>query len=278
MGMTRPFEPAIAPPERPSAKAWWFAFAGADLLVEEADAGVAVPCAAEQPAPGPAHYLGTLGGLDCWAVRGADGALSAAAGLRGLRGLYGSLDDDLFALAGRAFQIVEWDRTHRFCGCCGQPTEDVPGERAKRCPACGHLAFPRLSPAVIVLVRRGGELLLARGRAFAGPFYSAIAGFVDPGESLEEAVAREVREEVGIEIEDISYFGSQSWPFPHSLMVGFTARYAGGDLRLDETEILDARWFAPDGLPELPGNISIARRLIDAFLADAAASARAARA
>ncbi len=137
----------------------------------------------------------------------------------------------MFRVAGRAVQIVEWDETHRFCGRCGGPTERVPGERARLCTTCGHSAYPRIAPAVIVRVTRGDALLLARGRRWTEPIYSLVAGFVDPGESLEETVAREVREEVGIEVGDIRYFASQPWPFPHSLMLGFEAEHAGGEIR-----------------------------------------------
>jgi len=262
------FVPAVAHPERPSERAWWFAFRGSELLVEENGAAAWVPCLPDPAGTGPRHYLGRLGELDCWAL-GLDDAAGTHPGsaFRGLRALYGVLEDDHWALAGRAFQLVEWERTHRFCGKCGNETEDATPERARCCPACGHLAFPRLSPAVIVLVRRGEEMLLARGQAFATPLYSALAGFVDPGESLEEAVAREIREEVGIEVTGIRYFGSQSWPFPHSLMIGFTADYAGGEITVDEAEIVDAGWFTAESLPELPGKLSIARALVDAFLA-----------
>jgi NAD+ diphosphatase len=187
--------------------------------------------------------------------------------LEGLRALYGRLPDAHFSIAGRAVQILLWDQTHRFCGRCGQPTVNAPAERAKLCPNCGLLSFPRLSPAVIMLVQRGDELLLARNKAFAGGFFSVLAGFVEPGESLEEAVAREVREEVGLELTDIRYFGSQPWPFPHSLMIGFTATYAAGEIRLQADEIAEAAWFSRQGeLPLLPGKLSIARRLIDSFL------------
>jgi NAD+ diphosphatase len=139
-----------------------------------------------------------------------------------------------------------------------------------RCPACGLLAFPRLAPAVIVLIERdSGEALLARGRQFVIPMYSCLAGFVEPGETLEEAVHREVREEVGVEIADVAYQSSQPWPFPHSLMIGFRARWAGGDIAIDEREILDAQWYRPDALPAIPPPMSIARRLIDGWLARA---------
>ena len=139
-------------------------------------------------------------------------------------GLWGSVDDVVWTVAGRAVQLVEWDRTHRYCGRCATPTEVVAGERARRCPTCGLLAFPRLAPAMIVLVTRddGREALLARGTRFPVPMWSCLAGFVEPGETLEEAVHREVREEVGLEVDDVRYWGSQPWPFPHSLMLGFT--------------------------------------------------------
>jgi NAD+ diphosphatase len=143
----------------------------------------------------------------------------------------------------------------------------APGERAKRCPACGLLSFPRLSPAIIVLVERDDRVLLARGVNFPEGMYSTLAGFVEPGESLEEAVHREIGEEVGVALTDLRYFGSQPWPFPHSLMIGFTARYAGGEIVLDDREIADAAWFTADRMPRVPQKLSIARRLIDSYVA-----------
>jgi NAD+ diphosphatase len=169
-------------------------------------------------------------------------------------------------MVGRATQIIEWATTHRFCGRCATPTERLAAERCMKCPACGFLGYPRIAPAVIVLVRRGPEALLARGARFPVPFYSTLAGFVEVGESLEETLVREVREEVGIEVTAPRYFGSQSWPFPHSLMVGFFAEWAAGDLRADGKEILDARWFRADDLPAIPPRLSIARLLIDAWI------------
>jgi NAD+ diphosphatase len=141
-----------------------------------------------------------------------------------------------------------------------------------RCPSCGLLGYPRIAPAVIVLVRRGDEALLARGARFPGLFYSTLAGFVEIGESLEETIVREVREEVGIDVKGARYFGSQAWPFPHSLMVGFFAEWAGGEIQPDGTEILDARWFRADALPPVPPRLSIARLLIDAWIGDASRS------
>jgi len=224
-------------------------------------------------APGaPRLLLGTLDGAACWAVDlDGDGVPDLVIdGLRTalvpLMGLHGQVDDARWTLAGRAVQLVEWERTHRFCGRCATPTDPAPGERARRCPSCGLLAYPRLAPAVITLIERDGEALLARGRAFPIPMYSCIAGFVEPGETLEEAVRREVREEVGVELGDVRYTSSQPWPFPHSLMVGFESTWASGEIAIDETEIVDAQWYRPDDLPLIPPSLSIARTLIDRWI------------
>lgn len=187
--------------------------------------------------------------------------------LQSLRALYGLLSEDLFAIAARAIQLIEWDRTHQYCGHCATPTTQLPTERAKRCPNCHLRQYPRLSPAVIMLVYKGEKLLLARAPRFKGGMYSILAGFVEPGESLEETVAREVREEVGLEIKNIRYFGSQPWPFPNSLMVGFIAEYASGTITPEPTEIEAADWFTKDNLPPVPGELSIARKLINWFIA-----------
>jgi NAD+ diphosphatase len=170
-------------------------------------------------------------------------------------------------------QLVEWARTHRFCGRCGEPTQLADGERAMRCPACRLLAFPRLSPAMITLVTRGPagpdqEALLARGAQWTRPMYSCLAGFVEPGESLEDAVVREVHEEVGITVRSPRYVGSQPWPFPNSLMVGFRAEYESGEIVCDPREIADAGWYHRDELPPTPPSISIARKIIDAWISE----------
>lgn len=267
------FVPSLRPPQDPPRAALWFAFRGDRLLVHAEDdrarpveyaelAKLSVDFEA-------GHYLGRLDDLDCYAVDldpSTELPLDIAA--EGLRALYGRMVDEQYAVAGRAVQILLWDKTHRFCGRCGQPTVNAPADRAKLCPQCGLLNFPRLSPAVIMLIQRGeDEFLLARNRGFADGFYSVLAGFVEPGESLEEAVAREVREEVGLEIRDIRYFGSQPWPFPHQLMIGFTAQYAWGEIAPQESEIVEASWYSRRAeLPRLPGKLSIARRLIDWFV------------
>jgi NAD+ diphosphatase len=185
-----------------------------------------------------------------------------------LRDLYVPLGDARFMMAGRATQIIDWAETHRFCGRCATPTQQIPTERCMRCPKCGLLGYPRISPAVIVLVRRGDEALLARGARFPGAFYSTLAGFVEIGESLEDTIVREIREEVGIDVKSLRYFGSQPWPFPHSLMVGYFAEWAAGEIQPDGAEILDAKWFRAGDLPAIPPPLSIARRLIDAWIAD----------
>ncbi len=186
---------------------------------------------------------------------------------KGLRSLFGRVDEDTLAIAGRAFQIADWARNHRFCGACGKPMAKVEGERAMKCP-CGHVAYPRIAPAMMVLVKKGRAILLARNAAVpAGGRMSALAGFLEPGESVEEAVHREVHEEVGLFVKDLRYFASQSWPFPGSLMIAFTAEYADGDIKVDASEIAEARWFGPgDTLPELSPPQSISRALVEANL------------
>ena len=262
------FQPLLAP--REAAQSHTFAFRGNELLLREPDAALPdertiaqLPLESERGYP-----VGLWNGVYCratWLPKTA----SPPAGhmFKGLRALFGRVDENLLAVAGRAFQIADWARTHRFCGVCSSPMAVAPGERAMKC-ACGHLAYPRISPAMMVLVKRGREILLARNVAVpAGGRMSALAGFLEPGESIEEAFHREVREEVGVEVKDLRYFASQSWPYPHSLMIAFTAEYAGGDVVCDPAEIAEARWFGPgDPLPELSPRQSISRALIDANL------------
>lgn len=203
----------------------------------------------------------------CWAV-GVPPATEAPDGgcWEQLRRLGAALQEDEWALAGRAVQLVEWARTSRFCGRCGAANGPSPGERGMRCPSCGLVAYPRLAPAVIVLVRRGERALLGRNARYERPTFSTLAGFVEPGETLEGAVRREVLEEAGVVVGPMRYFGSQPWPFPNSLMVGFVAEWESGEIEVDGEEIGEAGWFAPGELPPLPPRLSIARRLIDAWL------------
>jgi NAD+ diphosphatase len=256
------FEPAIRPTVPATQAAWCFAFVDGQLLLPADESGLLSPVAHPVFASAEAisHYLGKLDGLDCWALR----LEAAPAGWRAtpLRAAMMAFPAPLMALAGRAAQVLEWDRTHRFCGVCGGPTERVEHERARRCPACGQTAYPRVSPAMMVLVWREGEVLLARSPHYAKGMYSALAGFVEPGESIEECVTREVAEEVGVRVADLAYYGSQSWPFPHSLMVAYTARWIDGSIVRQEDEIEDAQWFALDALPKIPPRFSISGHLI----------------
>ena len=220
-----------------------------------------------------AHFVGLVDGAAWWAVDVPVGTDPSDGAALDLYSFHGRASEHEWLAAGRAVQLVEWARTHRFCGRCGEPTEPSPSERAMRCPACSLLAFPRVAPAMITLVTRGDagpdqEALLARGVAWNVPMYSCLAGFVEPGESLESAVRREVREEVGLSVRNPTYRGSQPWPFPHSLMVGFRAEYDSGEITCDPTEIREAAWYRRDALPPIPPKISIARRLIDEWLAE----------
>ncbi|MFZ9564290.1 MAG: NAD(+) diphosphatase [Ilumatobacteraceae bacterium] len=217
------------------------------------------------------HYLGMLDGHACWGVDVPHGSDPSDGAALDLFSFFGRATEDDWLVAGRAVQLVEWARTHRFCGRCGERTVPAANERAMKCPVCNLMNFPRLAPAMITLVTRGEpgadqEALLARGVQFRAPLYSCLAGFVEPGETLEGAVIREVREEVGVTVGSVRYMGSQPWPFPHSLMLGFRAEWKSGDIVCDPTEIVDANWYRKDALPNIPPGISIARKLIDAWL------------
>ncbi len=215
------------------------------------------------------QFLGTLGGRQAYSLELEPFAEAPSGlGLHNLRRLVPMLSHDHFWLAARAVQIVAWDRDHQFCGRCGAGIEVHGGERSKHCGRCQLTVYPRISPAVIVLVERGDEILLARSPHFLPGVYSTLAGFVEPGETLESTVRREIHEEVGVTVQNIRYFGSQPWPFPNSLMIGFRADHADGDIVIDGVEIEAAGWFRRDSLPKLPFKLSIARALIEAFLAE----------
>lgn len=264
------YEPGFALPSALPGDAFCFVWRDDKILVRDDQVPVLPRLSDLAPLglDGARHYLGRLDGVHCVAIRSAlDAPEPEGWQWRGLRSLFLRLPDALLALAGRAFQIVEWDRSHQYCGRCGTHTRDRTNERAKECPACGYVLFPRISPAMMVLVTRGRELLLARANRFPQAMYSALAGFVEPGESIEDCIHREVREEVGIEVDRLRYFASQSWAFPHSLMIAYNAEYAGGDMRPCDDEIADARWFSVDALPRLPSPVSISRHLIDSTVA-----------
>ncbi len=212
-------------------------------------------------------YLGELNGRSCLAVEvkavGEPGFTAL-----GLYSLLGRIDQQTFYLAGRAYQLLEWHRNHRYCGRCGRETIPHERDRAKTCPACRLMVYPRLSPSIIVLVWREDEMLLARNVAWPNGTFSTLAGFVEPGESVEQTVHREIREEVGLLVSNLQYKGSQSWPFPNSLMLGFHAEYQAGDICCQAEEIAEAYWYKVDDLPSIPPRWAISRWLIDAFIRD----------
>jgi NAD+ diphosphatase len=266
------FKPDFIPTHHHSEPALWFAFYQGRLLTRINGDRFRIPDEVDletlQVTPAHKLYLGSLDGRPCYA-----GALEPAPSinsdfkLTNLRALFGRLPETVIWIAGRGNHLLHWHLTNRFCGKCGHPTDDKADERAKICPQCHYTKYPRLSPAVIVAIVKDNKILLARNRNFKGSFYSVLAGFVEPGESLEQCVKREIKEEVGIRVKNVRYFGSQPWPFPDSLMVGFLSDYASGEIVVDGSEIIEAAWFTKDELPQVPPKISIARQLIDWFTA-----------
>jgi NAD+ diphosphatase len=251
--------------------AQWFLFCGDLLLVATAAEKTVIvngPPESLGLRPSFVRFFGVYAASDCYVAEiEAGGELPAEMAAVSLRTLFGLVDDDLCTLAGRALQILHWHHEHLFCGRCGTATICRDSELAKTCPACHLVSYPRLSPAVIMSVIDHDRILLARSPRYPQGMFSTLAGFVEPGETLEEAVCREVREETNILVAQVQYVASQPWPFPHSLMIGFTAAYAGGELRVDGKEIAEAAWFTAASLPLLPSKISISRLLIDRFVA-----------
>ena len=220
--------------------------------------------AADFGSPRDVLLVGEWQGISCYAAELDRPPENIPGELMPVRSLFSLAGEEEIYLAGRAIQLLDWQKNHRYCGKCGAPTTIKAGQFAMLCPACGLVSYPRISPAVMVLIQRGDELLLARSPRFRPGVFSALAGFVEAGETLEQCASREVLEEVGITITNLRYFGSQSWPFPHSLMVAFFADYAGGIIDPDPSEIEDAGWFPRSALPALPEPVSIARQMIDA--------------
>lgn len=257
------------PPDRASDDArLWLLLRGGELLLTAAGALPSGPHPPDGVADGrePLH-IGTWDGHPCALLAlPRDAALPAGLHGEALAAPEPRLAIELLTLGGIASQILHWERSSRHCGRCGTAALRIVGTWGRRCPHCQAEHFPHIHPCVIVLVHRPGEVLLARKPGWPEGRYGLIAGFLDFGEALEEAVVREVREEAGVEVQQLGYIGSQCWPFPSQLMAGFTAAYAGGEIRVDETELEDARWFSVDALPNLPPKRSIARYLIDHHL------------
>ncbi|WP_346928588.1 NAD(+) diphosphatase [Clostridium sp.] len=248
----------------------WFIFRQNELLVKEKKDRIFIPKFKDLESininPIRVQNLGTRSCGKCYSVEVSQEYLEPL-GMKfiSLRNLYGQVSDEIYIEAGRAIQIMNWDRTHQYCGVRGSSTNTISNEYGKICPQCGFISYPRISPAIIVAIVKEGKILLAKNAKSKHNFYSVLAGFLEPGETLEQCVEREVMEEVGIEVKNIKYFGNQPWPFPNSLMIGFTAEYDKGEIEVDGVEIAEANWFEANNLPNIPGNISIARKLIDWF-------------
>lgn len=248
--------------------AYWFLFSGEKLLLEKAKGGYEIPCAGTKPKEVDSFLkFADQEGIPCFAAYVPEGNIPEGYEAVWLRQAYDLIAQPWHILAGRAEQMLYWDAGSRFCPACGTATK-LSSPLSKQCPACGKEIFPSISPVAIVLVRKEDSILLVRTRYNKYGTMGPVSGFVEPGETLEECVAREVMEETGISVRNIQYAGSQSWPYPSNLMAGFTADYAGGDIRLQEEEIEAAGFFTRDALPLLPPPMSIARQMIDAWLAE----------
>ena len=266
MTTIRMFRRLFPPTTATVGPAYWLLFHGSDLLMpadgmpkllegtDSALDGVEI---------GDSFLLGTLGGTPVMVgVLQPDAPAPEGYQPLGLRGVLAHGDAELIGLASYATHLMHWNRTNRFCSTCGLPLSQVNDASWGRICANGHTLYPPVSPATIVLIHDGERVLLTSKPGW-GKRYSLVAGFLEPGESLEECVAREIREEVGVEVADIQYVSSQPWPFPQQIMVGFLARYAGGDIEVDTSELADARWFTRDTLPELPPPYTISRQIIE---------------
>jgi NAD+ diphosphatase len=271
--MTSRFVPSLVLPQGYEGEIIWFAFRGHDLVVREPGDGsfVEAPVARNlselKLEPLRTQVLGHIDGRPvCSAEIDSSAELPPGYAAYSLRRLFGRMEQTFFDIAGTAYQVQYWDKTHQVCSACGTALEYRTGGRCKQCAKCKIEYFPKVSPAMIVLVEDGDNILMARHSKLPPGMYALIAGFLEPGETLEACVAREVLEETGIEVDDIRYFGSQPWPFPHQIMLGFFARKRGGELRVDQEELEDAKFFHRNALPILPPPISIARKLIDTWI------------
>ncbi len=245
-------------------------FIGHDLVINEAKAPLL--SAAEMAATLPDEqwrYVSTLEDIPVYASRGGQWVHWLSEhnefGLINFRALLMDLGRVMFELIASASQLLTWEQEHNFCCRCGCKTRIHPEENAMCCDACGYRQYPRINPCVIVLITQGDKVLLARNSNFKAGYFSCIAGFIEPGETAEQAVHREVEEEIGVQVDNIRYFSSQSWPFPHSLMLGYICDYAGGEIRVDGKEIVEARWGRLEDFPLRPGEFAISGQLMKAF-------------
>lgn len=251
----------------------WFVFNSGQVLIEKQADGYHIPVGPEPPVEVPVgstvHLIGELNGWPAktYAIHHpVAGDEHSPRMMKDLRASFDVLPFAEYQRAGKASQILNWDKNSRYCPMCGVPTQQV-APIAKRCPECRQEFYPRISPAIIVLIKKDDSILLVHARNFRGSFKGLVAGFLEPGETLEECVHREVMEETGLTIRNLRYFGSQPWPYPSGIMVGYTADYAGGTIKLQSEELSAGAFYRRDNLPEIPKKLSIARRLIDAWLA-----------
>lgn len=251
--------------------ACWFLFQNDEMLCRAELEQDALPSTqeVEKLLPGATEILpiGTLDGKACFAASLRSVLPPAGFSFDKIRPLHSRIASSQYEFSLRAYHLLNWRLNHRYCGRCGSPFALAANELAVHCQACGNLVFPRISPAIIVAIEKDDQLLLARSNRFTTGMYSVLAGFVEPGETFEQCLKREVREEVGIAVHKLQYIASQPWPFPDSLMVGFSAQWESGDINIDGVEIVDAGWYTVDTFPLLPGKDSIARKLIDRFVA-----------
>lgn len=254
----------------------WFLLTAGKVLLYRRSGKYSVPMAEEAPAAvdGMTHEVGQYQNAMCKAAEVAHAesieVVSAESGddgavWIGLRETYNLIPVELYKLAGRGAELVYWDLNTRYCSVCGTATV-VNTKISKKCPHCGREIFPQLSPAILVMIHKGEQILLVHARTFKIPFHGLVAGFVEPGETLEECVVREVHEETTLEIENVRYFGSQPWPYPCNLMIGFEADYVSGDITFADNELTDGRFYSRNELPLIPQKLSLARKLIDSWL------------
>ncbi len=269
LSLVKPFTLCSVFSAKNAVQSYWFVFLDNELLLADSNNPPTIPCTTTLPVPESIvvvqRCIGIYDGTPCIAVR-VDAEPEGFMNVR-LRKSRNYLDHDLWIIAGRARQILRWEQDNKFCGRCGNSMHLSDKEFSAACDVCGFLCYPQLNPAVIMAVTRGREILLGHSRKFAQGVYSVLAGFIEPGETIEEAVYREVLEETAIKTTNIRYIASQSWPFPNALMLGCSAEYASGEINIDRNELEDAQWFTPETMPtKLPPQMTIARRLIDLHL------------
>lgn len=250
----------------------WFVFYKDQVLMEQHTDGYHIPTGQKPPVKVPVgstiHNIGDMQGNLCktYALHTPiSGEEAPSRQMVGLRASYDLLPFNEYYKAGKAFEILNWDQTTRFCPTCGVPLKQI-SDIGKKCPECRQEFYPHISPAIIVRIEKDDSILMVRARNFKGSFYGLVAGFLEAGETLEECVHREVMEETGIRIKNLKYFGSQPWPYPSGVMIGFTADYDSGEIKLQDEELCAGAFFTKENLPEIPKKLSLARKLIDDWL------------